>query len=761
MKKQLLLLLLTSCLLFSCNSESNSSTNDDDNSSSNILPTPIENEKKESITASEVFSILKKLGSATSYEIESGIKGINDYHEWLAKGYYYNTSMGYGYLLKEAYDKQYGDSIVYSFTLENDEVKLGGPYYSFPNGELTYINNLSSLYTFSTYESEYKNKIDSTSFITPTNGATYSENRYVIKLFAAALGLTSDDSLKSIKRISFFKKGSSFGFSFLGKIGENYSKLIGSETLISNINAANHPVLNKYLVNNYLLGKTMLTSDVLSNFDLDENEKIKLHNEANVYIDGVNEGANIASELLLSKDKAEITSIDPLTLASTSNILLRHSDNYAYEQGYDEEGKVSEQLYEKYLDWDDLVPDLKSKLLEEKECYRLENNEYVYYGRLANRLKDFFGQMDIKGSPDRMFLTLDNNGLVNGVRFEYPLSKYTNNGTSFIYRYILNCDLVTADEFTVLNDLDDSLKINELDTAFAAFNGDSSFQVLFKDSLATDVHEIITYTDGVYYDQEITTTFGGKKITANGYYQKNNGVQSFIMSEDGSYYARSSLKNGDIASYIPHHISSALFLKNSDNTYVLRDHTLSYISKGLPFNYNASLMLPESAKFVLDENNLLKTVSFTYNWDIINVRTEEVTFEYENISLPDNAKNALTSLGDFVEPTSWSDESSDIANNFISLYGDDADKIPYLYVEETYKQWQSDYSISEQVQLTNKTTSNIDSKFYEAYRQALISNGFVLAINPSLPGAEEYNLGKIKVRLAKVLKGGLYFTLNS
>ncbi len=762
MKNKILILLATSFFLASCGQGSSlPSTSDNPDISVTPIPTPTPEIKKENVTPQEAFTMLKKLSKASSYEIQSAIKTSSEYHEWLTKGYYYNTFLGYGYVLKESFDKQYGDSIVYSFTLENEDVKLGAPKYSYPNGKLTYVNDLSSLYVFPAYETDYKNKIDVSSFITESNGVTYSENRYVVKLFSASIGYTDDESLKQILRVSFYKQGTSFGFNLMGKTGEKYTNLYGTQTLISNIGQATHPTLDKYVAEHYSIGKTILTSDTLSRFDLDNNERIKLHNEAHVYIDGTDQGVNLASELLLSKNKAEIMTIDPETETTTSDIITRHEYGYAYEVGYDETGKVTEKLYEKYLDWNDLVPDLKAKLLEEKECYRLENGEYVYYGRLANRPKDFFGQMDIKGVPERMYLTLDENKQVNGARFEFPLSKYDNGVDSFVYRYILNCELVEKSDFTTLTDLSDSLKIPELDQAFAAFDGSKPYQISFKDALATSPHEIITYTDRVYYDEETTTTFGGKKVTATGYYQKDNGIQSFIMTEDGNYYPRSDSKEGDITSVSPHNISSALFEKKDDKTYVLRDHTLSYVSKGLPLNYNASLMFPETAKFNLGDDGLLSKVTFTYDWDIINSREEEVTFKYDNVSLQEGAKSTLLSLPAFEEPTSWANEDETIATNFESFYGEEAKNIPYLYLEETYKQWQSDYSISDQIQLSNKTTAGIDADFYQMYRQALLKKGFKKAETPSLPGAEEYNLGKIKVRFAGILKGGFYFTLNN
>lgn len=758
-KNRLLLLSLASLLLGSCGTSSSDPISSDSPDSSSPSSEPIV-EKKENVTPSEAFSTLKKLAKATSYEIESGIGTSSAYQEWLTKGYYYNTYLGYGYLLKESFDKQYGESIVYSFVLENGDVKLRGPNYSYSTGKLTYVNDLSSLYVFPSYETEYKNKIDSTSFLVEANGLTYSTNRYIVKLFSAAIGYIDDESLKQISRVAFYKQGTSFGFVLQSAIGNTYSNIYSTQSLIKNIGVAAHPVLDSYVANHYSIGRKSLTDDVLSHLSIDDNERIKLHNEAHVLISNEDQGVNMASELLLSKDKAEITTINPADGSSYSDIIARHEDGYAYEIGYDEKGKVSEKLYEKYLAWDDLVPDLKAKLLEEKECFRLENNEYFYYGRLTNRLKDFFGQMDLKGTPDRMYLTLDSNGLVNGVRFEYPLTQFNNGEESFVYRYVLHCSIVAANDFTALNDLTEKDAIPELDNAFSVFNGSRNYQVTFQDTLSTSPHESITYTDGIYYDEEVTTTFGGIRTTASGYYSKSNKAQSFIMTEDGTYYARSALKEESVAELIPQGISSALFLKEGDS-YVLRDHVLPYVSKGLPLNYNASLMFPRSASFLLGEDGLLSSLSFTYDWDILNSRSEVVSFNYDDVSLPTGAKEKLLALGDFVTPASWSEEDITIANNFESLYGEEARNIPYVYMEGAYKQWQSDYSISDSIQLINKTTSGIDTSYYQAYRQALLDNGFELALTPTLPGAEEYNKGKIKVRLAKILRGGFYFSLNS
>ena len=766
MKRYRALLCLSLLSLVGCGTSTPSSS-DSITSSSNppVISTESssssEDGPREAITAKEVFSQLKKLAKATSYHLVSGIGSSNFYEEWLSNAYYYNTSLGYGYLLKESFDPQYGSSIVYSFSLENNEVKLSSPKYSFPGGKLTYVNDLSSLRVFSAYE-DYQDKIDSSSFGVDEKGDAYSENKYVIRLFAAALGYTDDESLKQISRVYFYRQNGEFGFAlqkntifgFYLDIGETYSR-------IGDLGTASHPVLDAYCSAHYAIGKQALQETNLANFD-SSSSTVALHSEAHVLIDGEDQGVNLASELLLTDQKAERIQINPVTEERQSDLIVRHNDGYAYEVGYDETGKVTEKLYQRYLDWNDLVPNLKQKLLEEKGAFRLEDGQYVYYGRVANRLKDFLGQMDIRGTAERLALTVDANGQVNGAVCEFALSHFVDeeSKTSFVYRYRLETTLIPAEPFTVLNDLTDDKKIPELDQAISYFDGTKPYSISFRDSLSSSDSEVITYADNVYVDEKMANTTAGVQTSGQGYYQKGSDVQSFLYTKEGSYFAKATSQKGSIQEYSPHSLNSVLFQKKGD-TYTLRDHTLSYVSRGLPLNYNASLCYPRSWTMKLDPQGRIGQIQYTYDWDVANDRTETARFTYEGVSLPKDMKATLNSLADFKMPISWTDEDPEIASNFEKLYGEEAKNIPYVYSPSTYKQWTSSYSVSEIVQLYNSTTEEVDSNFYELYRQALLKAGFVKAEEPTLPGAEEYNLGKIKVRLAKILRGGFYFTLNN
>ncbi len=756
MNKTKLSWLLCLPLLLSCSIPSNDSEQDSsDSASSSIDDDPV----IEDTTVEEAYSLLKKLAIAESYKVSSCLYTDNAYSDWLTPSYYYSTGLGSGYLLKESYDKSYGDSIVYSFKIEDEEIKLGSPKYSYAGGALQYVNDLSSLYAFSSY-GEFKDKIDLDSFSSSSFGIVYSENRYVIKLFSASIGYADEESLKLITRVRFYKLGNNLGFVLQGSSGNSFIDYPQTWSLFEDIDDVYYPTIDDYLLKHYYLGKKMVERGDLSLFELGDKTPIKLHNELHVYIDNLDQGVNMASELLLTTNRAERISINPVDESKTSDLLTKKGD-YAYEIGYDEEGKVAEKLYEKYLSWDDIVPDLVAKILSEQSCYRLEDGVYNYYGRLANRMKDFFGQMDdLNAAPERFCLTVGDDDKVNGARFEFPLATYQNDGESFIYRFVLESKIVSdLLSFTVLEDLPASSKISELDAAFAYFNGSSAYRVSTRDSLSDYDSEIITYADDIYYDERVSLLFSGDyKITAEGYFQAGEKLRYFIKTDDGSFYSQAPDSESHIEENLPHSLSSALFIKNVDGSYSFRDHVLPYASRGLPLSQNASAMLVDTAKLTLKDGKI-STISYTYEWDILNNRKEEATFLYEDISISDEMKSALLTLAEFKEPTSWEEENPSILADLKKIYGEEANNIPYVYLSSTYKKWSSSY-ITGQVQLSNDVTKEVDAAFYEAYRSALLAKGFELAITPSLPGAEEYNLGKIKVRLAKILKGGLYFSVN-
>lgn len=764
MKKRYLPLipLLLSPILFSCGEAAPSSSLPSSSSdpSSSSVPSSNDTGVMEEVSAKDAYDLLKSLAKARSYKLSSSLFTDASYSDWLTENYYYSTGLGYGYIRKESFDKSYGNSIVYTFSLDGDEVKLASPKYGYEGGTLKYVNDLSSLFAFSDYES-YKDKIDIGSFSTSPFGRTYTENRYVIRLFSASLGYTDDESLKLIRRVRFFKLDGKLGLALQGASGSSFYDFDQTYTTYEDIDRVSYPVIDNYLTNHYRLGKTMVDSNALSLFALSESKPIKLHNEAHVIIDGKDEGVNLCSELLLAPSKAERIAIDPSSEKSTSDLIEKGEDGYAYEIGYDEEGKVAEQKYEKYLLWDDIVPDLKEIVLEERECYRLEDGVYNYYGRLTNRIKDYFGQMDnITGVPERLSLIPNAEGKIVSARFEFAPRSYSYEEESFVYHYVLTCDLVDdGSSFSELSDLPSSYEIPALKEAIAYFDGSNDYRVNFRDSLSSSDSESIVYQNGVYYDETRSNLFDGSvKIQGKGYFSKDGGSQSFLRLSNGELFTRAPLTEQSIESRSPHSLSSALFEKEGDS-YVLRDHVLSYVSKGLPLSYNASLMFPSTLKLTLKEGKI-DTLSYEYDWDVLNSRIETATFVYTDVSLPDGLVSSLSRLSTFTFPSSWEVEDPSILEGFTSLYGEEATNVPYVYTEGTYKLFEGDYSSSGTMQVLSRTTDADDAAFFEAYRQALLASGFTLASEPTLPGAEEYNLGKIKVRLAKVLRGGLYFSIN-
>lgn len=763
MKKRALLVCFSSLCLASCvgetlNSSSFDSSSDSISSSQIVSSSSSSNVVESSITPKEAYSLIKKLASSSSYHISSGLKGNSPYEEWLSKGYYYNSSSNSGYVLKESFDSQYGDSIVYASSIEDGQVKLGAPQYSFEGGTLHYVNNLSSLHEFSSFN-DIKDKIDANSFKSNDKGQLYCSSRDLITTFANAIGITSSTSIKGIDRIRFFKVGDGLGFALEKDSGfDYYYETFDSYTIVDQINDANMPILEDYVGNHYSLGEKAIDGSKLSLLD-SSSHLVTLHNEAHVYIDSKDQGVNLASEAILSSSKAERITINPVDESSTSDLFIRHDDGYAYERGYNELGEIEEKKHKRYLDWSDLFPNLKDKILEEPKAFRLEDGEYVYYGRLTNRLKDFFGQMDISATAIRMALTLGDDGNVNGARFEFASSSYSDNGKEVTYHYVLESKVIDNKEFTSLSSLPSSEKIPELDSAISYFNGDRPYLVSFRDTLSSSDSERITYSDDTFLHEKFYFYSSGEKSFSYGYYKKGSGNQSFVKTKDDVYFARNEASSSGLETFLPHSLNSALFAKQGDY-YVLKDHVLSYFSKGLPLDYNASNSVVSSVRLNLDSKGRIASLSYTFDWDIVSTRSEVATFSYDDVNLPDGITSSLASLTEFNEPTTWEEESSSIYEDLKKLYGDEASNIPYIYLEGTYKQWSSSYSIAEIVQISNSSTDGVDEAFFDKYRKALTDAGFVLSSNPSLPGAEEYNLGKIRVRLAKVLSGGLYFSLN-
>lgn len=748
--------------LVSCSSKEGETSSNESPSTSSSSSTPIEEEDISEIAPKDVLSFIKKLGQANSYKLISSRFSESEYTDYLTPNYYWSTGLNSGYILKESFDKSYGSSIVYNFKIEDNEVKLCAPKYSYEQGKIVYINDLNSLFHLKIFNGDYKNKIGIETFSTNNFGGTYTDSRYVIEPLAAASGYTDEESLKLIKRVSFYSQGNGIGYVFQGSQDGKYFSYEQTNTLIYDINAVSYPLIDTYFATQYALGKQMINEEALSSLSLEEGKIITLDNKANVYIDKKDQGTNLASKYLYSSSQAEIILIDPSSNDTISNIYQKGEEDKIYEIGYLPTGEVSNKLYSRYLSWDDLYPSIKEEILSEKEAFRLEEGEYVYYGRLISSFASFFAQMKIPSSPERMALTINNNGHINGARFEYPLTKYEYEGQSFIYRYILNSSLTEdSDSFTTLTTLPESSKIVSIDKAYLAFNGDNPFKASFKDSLAAEPDEYLTYTKDIYLRRWEKNTFGGtKRITAEGIYQNGDNIVPFYMTNNGEYFATSSSYKGNILDELPKNLFSGIFLQKEDGSFSLREHTLSYLEKALPLNYHASSLVRDSFSMSLNKEGKIDTISYKYLADSITTREETVSYSYDDVSLSIEEETAIKNLAPFKEPTSWQEESKEVYDALYLAYGEEAKNIPYVYFKETYKRWEASSFSKEGGELLNRTYSGIDSSFYEEYRKALLKNGFTREDPPSLPGAEIYNLGKIKIRLAKILSGGLWFNVN-
>ena len=754
-KTSLIISILSFSLLFSCGNnvknddpivDDNDDKNNDDQYDFNDL---------NNITKEEAYEVIKELKNAFSYKVQY-FKNKKLISTYLNEAYYHDGSSNSGYLLKESYDKSLGDSLLYEYEIIDNKVEVYHPLTQIINYQSVPITNLDLFKYFNYLNTDFKNKVDISDFIYKNNGVLYTTNEYLISIFAYTMN--ESEVISKAKEVKFYKdKDNNLVYKIIYKINNSNRDLETSYCRIKDINKAKYNLVSEYSKKNYLLSKTRLDKSNLINLDLSNINSYSLSNECYVYIDNTNKGIYAKSDLDVSLDKIRLIHTDPTNNKTSSNLVI-NKDNRPYSRGYGSDGTIKDNPYNDAYTWDNTFPSLYDLLLKEANAFSLEDDKLVYYG--FNYLKYFniTTYFNTGSNIAKFYITLKDNK-IDSFNFIYPKQNYNDTNENFDFIFKVKSSVINSRKITDLPPIKETEMNKDLDIYLNKINGNQDFKMTsINKSTPSNSYEIIK-TNNIYLKRTNTLRMSGE-ITSfyEGYKKTSNGLNRFLITEDNVIKPNGYTKtNLTLESLIPSGINKKLFNSLDGTNYYLTDYVLPTIYDSICLGKKGKYLTSNSFNMVIDKNTKqIKEISYDYVDDYYNKGSEIITYTYDDIKIDDKILNLINNLGEFKEITSWEEEDPIIANKLKTLYGEEASNVPYVFNEETYKKWDS-ILLYDDLNISNSTDEDVSNEFYNEYRKALINKGFKRIEDNNYPGGEIYCLGSIKVRLAKVLYGGLYF----
>ena len=751
-----LLSFLTSCQSKPNEEKPNPKPDDGNNDNPPVTEKDYFDNTLKSLSSLKAYELIKDVSTSPSYRLNylNLLDAKQNEYYILNSSYYYSSSSNSGYILKESYDKSLGSSLVYQFFYENNSVELLHPLKVSENNKETILNDLSYFNNFKVLANEYKDYYDDSSFSLDAD-QLITKNKYLINTFSSFFSL-SKENISLIDHLALnLNKNDDLVINFINKKGKN---LLNRSLIVSDISKAKVNELDKYLLTNYKIGNNRLNESYLDKLDLSKNEFVSFHNEANVYIDHKDQGVNQISDYTYSLNKSEVIATDPVSGEQIKEQAINNNGNTA-RYGYLANNTIGSISMGKYYDWNTSFINYFDLLKEEKDAFVLENGRFVYYGFNYDKLFSSISYLSISSSPSHIYLNLKDNK-VDSLSFVFPLEEYTHDDGSFIYNFNVNCSISNAKKIEELEAFKDDETSTLLDEALTKLNGSHNIKAKATNLITPQNEFITTLKDDILLFEENNLTYGGTVASfKEGYVKKDKGIARFIVDKNGNV-----LQNGDIitgkklSDYIAKGTSGTLFKKKENGTYVLKDFVLNDLGSHLLLSNKGKYMSGHNYEMEVDETNKnISSITYAYTDSYFNKSQEKVTYEYEGFSIDQGLLTKINSMANFKEPTYWNDEDETIANKMTSLFREESKNIPYIYLADTYLRWSSTL-LYDELTLYNSNDHEVDETFYSLYREALIKKGYKKVEDPSYPGGEIYELGHIRVRLAKILVGGLYFS---
>ncbi len=739
--KKIIPFILLSFLLVSCSDDFNTSqasaqisSNSTSTSSNSTTTTILYNEEERIIAA------LNNIKNSANYTISYTYKN-QSYTSYYTKDYIYFSETNLGYINLESFDSSIGDTLVYNYYFDSQN-----------NFTLAYANEekLSSCQSFN-----YIANLDIIpSTLIQENSYYYSKNKTLISSLANTLGYYEDAENGTFTRVKLSSaEENQFTFT-LQTIDYDSFEYVDVPDASGNIFDINSTVIDKcetYL-NSFDLPTISLSKEKISKLNLvDGNDIISVNSEVYISYTG---GENVLSDSL-SYDR----SISRVRInENETEQYFQNKEGKILKEGIDALNQVSTMPLGEYYIFNQEYPLAYDALIEELSAFRLideQNGQYQYFGFNCENIYKSFSYIDVNSKPESIYLTIKENDFKLIATF--PEMSVQSGNTIQYFKIQVISTLVSDRTIPTLAPLPEAN--NELQVKINNLDGTKNFIAHSYDTRTTEREKNTYLIDDLLIFEHKELNFSGTVSSyITGYKKEDGGIQRFLIDKNGVAKKNGYLKiDKSLFDYIGMNVSPSIFTKIDDATYKLNSLVLKTVSNSLILGNESDNLVTDSLKMTVDDNHITQ-ITYDYDDGLFQQGSEIVNYSYENLKIPQEISDKIDQMTDFIEPTSWKDESIEIYDKLVDLFGEEtANTIPYLYDEETYCQFESTY-LYDTITISSTSETVDDNKFYTEYKNILVEQGYELDLTPDLPGAEIYTKNNVEIRLAKDLTGGLFIS---
>ena len=686
----------------------------------------------------------------------------NSYTDTYNENYCYIGFQDYGTVALDSYNETVSkDKLCYNFTYDESSdsysLQTVAFYYDLVNGG-NKTSNSTTPFNYLTYLDTYKDKFSFLKEGIIKEGNTfYVESYYCMMFFSYTLHIGNYFNYGSVARLAFeFDDKDNLLVKAQGKIDQiRYADIISSK--FYDVGTATDPWIDSFFADGFKLPDTKPTTDeakLLTGNDLTINGDVEyVSSELNPSVSKQGTVHNVYTEKGVYRSSVTIGNMD----VNWDYTALK--DDGTYKMGVDATNAV---YTAKVSSEKEVLPSLKN-VLDVNALRKTGENTFTYFGaNLAEVVDALYGQ----NNSYRSFMSIGgvtftlNNGVISHADVYYGDYFMPTTGHTYFH---LSLNL-TGDKTLPEMKPYENVASTGVKNAFKKFDGTSSYHVtIYDDSLSQYASSLVNYLD-VTFDKDKQVTYikkyvSGKLEEEYGYKKTEQGVIAFkkvTNADNTTSFVRTEKDDTSKDAFkkkAMFNISPETLVQSTSNKYyhVFRQKVMSLGEAGLVDTGNGAKNMADvsTAQFVLegsDDNLSLKEMTYRFTPKGSNASTMHLAFKYGDTYKVDED---LTTIKEFVEPSSWNDESDSFVTRLTSLFGEDSKKIPYVY----------DAKLHGNFKFRNKgdTTafySRVENRddYLEKYKEALVKAGFKKDDKTG-----QYVLNNIVVTVASTLKEGVTF----
>lgn len=688
--------------------------------------------------------------------------GENSYTDTYNENYCFVGYQDYGVVALDTYDDNVSkDKLCYNFTYDesNDSYALQTVAYYYDLRGVEKTSNTTKAFNYITYLDTYKESLTFVKDGIVKEGNTfYVESYYCMQYFSYALHVGGYFNYGQVARMSFeFDDKDNLLLKVQGKIDQiRYGDIITAK--FYDVGHASDPWIDSFFADGFKLPDTKPTAEQAK---IITGDSLTIKGDVNYVNNDLNPSTTKAGTVnnVYTKTAAYRSSTTTDNLDANWDYTTIKEDG-TYRTGVDATNAV---FTEKVSSEKETLFSLKN-VLNINALRKTGENTYTYFGENLSEVVDaLYGQTNsYKSFTSIGGLTFTlNNGVLDHADLYY--GDYFMPGVSHQY-FHLSLNLTASDSLPEMKAYQ-GVATAGVKNAFKKFDGTSSYHVfIYDDSVSQYASSLVNYLD-VTYDKDKQVTYinkyeSSRLVEEYGYKNTDKGVISFkkVTAADNTVsFVRTEKDDTSENAFrkkAMFNISPETIVQSSSNKYyhVFRQKVLSMNDGGLLDTGNGAKEMAtiSSAQFVLEGNDdalSLKEMSYRYTLKGSRETTMYLAFSYGDTYKVDAD---LTDIKEYVEPSSWSDESESFVSRLTDLFGEDSKKIPYVY----------DAKLHGNFKFRNKgdTTafySRVENKddYLEKYKEALIKAGF-----KKDETTNQFVLNNIVVTVASTLKEGVTFS---